>query len=267
MQSTIDDFCQSLQRAADAPIDEDIMEYVRGFIDDLPLPAKLNTMESLQLELIEFLGPLLPALQDSSSLDQLCHQFLAAGITDDNTSYPSLNDDSVPTAAPGTANGATIDSSSKLALPIRMQSMDQHMTAAASAGLTVPKRTGDISLTNWRDDAKPSLVDQRKLERAEQKLKDKQQKQQLKELRSAVQYVDLKQDTTDYYAMNTMLDPHAGKGKPKDIRLENFDISFGGRKILSGANLTLAHGRRYGLIGRNGIGKSTLGSPRYSIRE
>ena len=26
----------------------------------------------------------------------------------------------------------------------------------------------------------------------------------------------------------------------------------------SGASLTLAHGRRYGLIGRNGVGKSTL---------
>jgi ATP-binding cassette, subfamily F, member 3 len=26
----------------------------------------------------------------------------------------------------------------------------------------------------------------------------------------------------------------------------------------SGASLTLAHGRRYGIIGRNGVGKSTL---------
>lgn len=44
----------------------------------------------------------------------------------------------------------------------------------------------------------------------------------------------------------------------KDINLEGFDISLGGRRILSSANLMMAQGRRYGLIGRNGIGKSTL---------
>lgn len=44
----------------------------------------------------------------------------------------------------------------------------------------------------------------------------------------------------------------------KDIKLENFDIHFAGNKILTNANLTLAFGRRYGLVGKNGIGKSTL---------
>ncbi len=50
----------------------------------------------------------------------------------------------------------------------------------------------------------------------------------------------------------------ASKGKSKDIHLVNIDVSFGSNRILSSANLTLAHGRRYGLIGRNGVGKSTL---------
>lgn len=35
-------------------------------------------------------------------------------------------------------------------------------------------------------------------------------------------------------------------------------LNFGSNKILSGAKLDLAYGRRYGLIGRNGVGKSTL---------
>lgn len=30
------------------------------------------------------------------------------------------------------------------------------------------------------------------------------------------------------------------------------------RVLLQGADLTLAYGRRYGLVGRNGLGKSTL---------
>ena len=64
------------------------------------------------------------------------------------------------------------------------------------------------------------------------------------------------------------------KGKSKDIHLPSIDVSFGSNRILyaqryllemigltisrAGASLTLAHGRRYGLIGRNGVGKSTL---------
>lgn len=50
----------------------------------------------------------------------------------------------------------------------------------------------------------------------------------------------------------------SSKGKSKDIQLSNIDVSFASNRILAGAQLTLAYGRRYGLIGRNGIGKSTL---------
>jgi hypothetical protein len=40
------------------------------------------------------------------------------------------------------------------------------------------------------------------------------------------------------------------EGKSKDIHLPSIDVSFGSNRILAGASLTLAHGRRYGLIGR-----------------
>lgn len=43
-----------------------------------------------------------------------------------------------------------------------------------------------------------------------------------------------------------------------DIRIENFDVSFGDRVLLTGADLLLAGGRRYGLVGRNGLGKTTM---------
>ena len=37
-----------------------------------------------------------------------------------------------------------------------------------------------------------------------------------------------------------------------DIKIENFDIAFGGHVLLSNAELGLSYGRRYGLVGRNG---------------
>eukprot|EP00052_Salpingoeca_macrocollata_P008989 m.70849 g.70849 ORF g.70849 m.70849 type:complete len:744 (-) comp16868_c0_seq1:298-2529(-) len=43
-----------------------------------------------------------------------------------------------------------------------------------------------------------------------------------------------------------------------DIHLRDASIDLGGLPILEDANLTLVYGRRYGLIGRNGVGKTTF---------
>lgn len=43
-----------------------------------------------------------------------------------------------------------------------------------------------------------------------------------------------------------------------NIKMENFSVSNGGKELIQDATLMLAQGRRYGLIGRNGTGKTTL---------
>lgn len=43
-----------------------------------------------------------------------------------------------------------------------------------------------------------------------------------------------------------------------DIKIENFDITAQGRTLFHKAELTIAFGRRYGLVGPNGMGKTTL---------
>lgn len=43
-----------------------------------------------------------------------------------------------------------------------------------------------------------------------------------------------------------------------DINIESFTISIGGKTLIEDANLQVAFGRRYVLVGRNGIGKTTL---------
>ncbi|KAM0881356.1 hypothetical protein ACQ4PT_033001 [Festuca glaucescens] len=48
------------------------------------------------------------------------------------------------------------------------------------------------------------------------------------------------------------------KGKIKDIVLDNFSVSTRGKELLRGASLRISHGQRYGLVGPNGTGKSTL---------
>jgi len=46
--------------------------------------------------------------------------------------------------------------------------------------------------------------------------------------------------------------------RSRDIKIDNFSITFHGTEILSDTKLELNCGRRYGLIGLNGSGKSTL---------
>ena len=43
-----------------------------------------------------------------------------------------------------------------------------------------------------------------------------------------------------------------------DINIPNFSISAAGKILFKDASLTIGHGRRYGLVGPNGRGKSTL---------
>jgi len=49
-----------------------------------------------------------------------------------------------------------------------------------------------------------------------------------------------------------------GANKAVDIHIENFDVAFGSKTLFKNANLHLSFGRRYGLVGRNGMGKTTL---------
>jgi ATP-binding cassette, subfamily F, member 3 len=48
------------------------------------------------------------------------------------------------------------------------------------------------------------------------------------------------------------------KGRNCDIKIDSIDLFFAGNRLLTDASLTLAYGRRYGLVGNNGVGKSTL---------
>ena len=48
------------------------------------------------------------------------------------------------------------------------------------------------------------------------------------------------------------------QGKTKDITVEDVTIGVPGKQLVVNASLRLSYGRKYGLIGRNGIGKSTL---------
>ncbi|KAL6012283.1 ABC transporter F member 4 [Asimina triloba] len=50
----------------------------------------------------------------------------------------------------------------------------------------------------------------------------------------------------------------AADANVKDVTVENFSVSARGKELLKNASLKISHGKRYGLVGPNGKGKSTL---------
>ncbi|VUZ50509.1 unnamed protein product [Hymenolepis diminuta] len=105
----------------------------------------------------------------------------------------------------------------------------------------------------------PSSVDSKKLRKAEARALEKA----AKKLHSA------ESSKTNPYEVETAsvsqqldrrekLSTDGSAKKLTDLRIDNFDISFGSRILLQNASLKLALGHRYGLVGRNGYGKTTL---------
>uniref|UniRef100_A0A3Q1F871 ATP binding cassette subfamily F member 3 n=1 Tax=Acanthochromis polyacanthus TaxID=80966 RepID=A0A3Q1F871_9TELE len=104
-----------------------------------------------------------------------------------------------------------------------------------------------------------TTVDAKKLEKAEAKLKAKHERRNEKDSQKASGPLVLEEASASQASSkkDNRVD-QSGKNRSYDIRIENFDVSFGERCLLQGAELSLASGRRYGLIGRNGLGKTTL---------
>ncbi|KAM4769822.1 ATP-binding cassette sub-family F member 3 isoform 2-T2 [Cyanocitta cristata] len=104
-----------------------------------------------------------------------------------------------------------------------------------------------------------SMVNAKKLEKAEAKLKAKQDKRLERDsLKSSGSPVLEEASASQASSKKETRMESSGKNKSYDVRIENFDVSFGERVLLTGADLNLAFGRRYGLVGRNGLGKTTL---------
>ncbi|KAM3589078.1 ATP-binding cassette, regulator of translational elongation [Umbelopsis sp. WA50703] len=215
--------------------DDAVLEYITGYLEgnDFADDDEDGITEVVRPMLLDVGG-------DEQEVDKLCEkltQILSANSKSNDQPKATLN---------------------KLAQPINMASQS-HLSATAA--LTKE----NVDLQSVRGRTVQSQVDANKLRKAEAKIAAKMAKREAKSNMS-VQYEasklikDNEQKALEeaYKMYNPILDYTSTKGKSKDIKLENFDISFAGKRILTDANLTLAFGRRYGLVGKNGIGKSTL---------
>jgi ATP-binding cassette subfamily F protein 3 len=215
--------------------DDAVVEYISGYLEGN------DFADDEEDGITEFVRPmLLDVGGKEDEIDKLCEQLVKVLSSKTNN---------VAQAKAGL---------NKLAQPINMASQS-HISA------TVSLMKENVDLQSVRGRTVQSQVDATKLKKAEAKIAAKMAKRQAKsnmavdyEASRLIQDSEQKALEEAYKMYNPILDYTTTKGKSKDIKLENFDISFGGKRILTDANVTLAFGRRYGLVGKNGIGKSTL---------
>lgn len=143
--------------------------------------------------------------------------------------------------------------------------LDQTFQVGAQRNMssTLAVATGSVDLESANARKVESKVDKKKLEKAERKIAAKQSKKVFKtveyEASRLLNQPDQTQSYEEFYMAVNPLQLGSGQGnKTKDIKLDNIDVSIGGTRILTDTTLTLSYGHRYGLVGNNGVGKSTL---------
>lgn len=142
--------------------------------------------------------------------------------------------------------------------------LDQAIQVSAQRNMssTLGVSLGGVDLESANTRKQESRVDRKKLEKAERKIAAKQSKKEFKNVQyEASRLLNEPDDAQSYEEFFMAVNPlqlGQAQTKSKDIKVENIDVTIGGLRILTDTTLGLSYGRRYGLVGQNGIGKSTL---------
>ncbi|ETS74294.1 Protein GCN20 [Pestalotiopsis fici W106-1] len=148
--------------------------------------------------------------------------------------------------------------------PSAAKRLDQAIQVGAQRNMssTLAVATGSIDLESANQRKVESKVDRKKLEKAERKIAAKQSKKQFKnveyEASRLLDQPDSTQSYEEFYMAVNPLQLGGSSSKSKDIKIDSIDVSISGQRILTDTTFTLAYGHRYGLVGNNGVGKSTL---------
>ncbi|KAG8195227.1 hypothetical protein JTE90_027968 [Oedothorax gibbosus] len=216
---------RSILASAFPEIDVELYDYIEGILDENK--DNLESTEHVYEAIGDMLQDIAGAYKDETEIKEICSQLLDALTID---------------SKPETKNAENV-----LTAPLCLSSSSGNVHQDEDETSIWLKKRGSAS-----------LVDQKKLEKAELKLKLKLYKRENKDKPETGGVIIKEATAAQSTSKKDAKMESKGTNKSRDIKIENFDIAFGDKTLLTGADLTLVYGRRYGMVGRNGIGKSTL---------
>lgn len=211
-------------------LDEDLSQYIRSVLE-----SSCEDFENGQ-DIFEAIGGVLQEVApDKTEMDikNLCDEIIA-----------KLRPDHRGSSAATLLNGGK----KILDAPVHLGSV-----LASSQAASNQHEVQSIWIQKAEDNFR---VDAKKLEKAELQLAKKADKRD-----SMGPTVSANRYKSNEATASQVLSRKDGTGASslgRDIKIEGFDVAFGDKVLLKGADLSLTFGRRYGLVGRNGLGKSTL---------
>ena len=97
-----------------------------------------------------------------------------------------------------------------------------------------------------------------KTEKEERKARQKELEAARKEALAKEQAMQEDDDAFNVRCANLTDEVREQMANSKDIKIDGFSVSARGKELLTNTDLTIVHGRRYGLVGPNGMGKTTI---------
>ena len=97
-----------------------------------------------------------------------------------------------------------------------------------------------------------------KTEKEERKARQKELEAARKEAMAKEQAMQEDDDAFNVRCANLTDEHREQMANSKDIKIDGFSVSARGKELLTNTDLTIVHGRRYGLVGPNGMGKTTV---------
>lgn len=230
-------------------IDEDIIDYLSGMLHE-------SGLEDIDDTIVPFL--------ESYGCDEELVQDVCTAVSSCGDSQSTSNNGGATILINGNNNASNNEQSSgggAIKLKQGMISMASTLTEQSDAEL-------DSNRYLWGQDNKIMAMTNEQREAHDSTTSAKDKRKQRKELEAARREYEAKmavlkaqeEGEAGKASVSHMVLPDYRSGRnEKDIHLRNISLSLdNGTPLLDNGELKLAYNRRYGLVGKNGVGKTTL---------
>ena len=237
-------------------LDEDMHAYLSSLLEETvedTLKENGNNVEALTMETLQ--DAIAPFLESSGFDDPEQMRTICTGIHSGIVAlYKKQSEDSTCSSGAGAAE-------KKLSKPVRLGDNSHH---SESEMVNIMWGRDKNKYVNANKEVGFSEKEKMRDQKRQEKNAKKEEADRVADLRRAGLEAD--GTSTSDAAVTTSDDVvrEETNGKQSktigngDIHLQNISLGFDGSPLIDNAELRLVRGRRYGLVGRNGMGKSTL---------